>query len=183
MPVRESADSVRLAIPFFPTSHDQANSRDVQAPIVIPQEVAPVFDQVNCSQPIAPWDDEHHNTNYTEQLKANAAAEVPPEPKGFNDKYLMPTLTKNERQRLTMLWYYTRNIQQDPQLLQRLNEKISLVREFMGWEFAIAGILTNNSYIRIATAGLPLKALPRRESTCAHTVNQQSGVSRIHRFC
>jgi len=176
MPVRASADTVRSATPFFPTSEDDTNNRE-DAPIEQPQAVGPILDEAHASQPIAPWDDGYRQENYTEALNENSSAAVPAQPIEFNDRYLFPMLAQNERQRLTMLWYYTRNIQQDPKLMQRLNDKLSLVKEFMGWEFAIVGILSNNNYVRIATAGLPLAILPRRESTCSHTINQQSGVS------
>lgn len=176
MPVRATADTVRVATPFFPTPTDDTNNRE-DVPIERPQHVGPILDEAHASQPIAPWDDGYHQENYTEALNENSSAETPAQPTDFNDTYLFPMLAKNERQRLTMLWYYTRNIQQDAKLMQRLNDKIGLVKDFMGWEFAIVGILSNNNYIRIATAGLPLAILPRRESTCSHTINQQSGVS------
>jgi len=178
MPIRMSADSVRPAMPFLPNSKDDVNTREGQAPIERPVDVGPVFDEALATQPIGVWENEFYQENYPERLKVNAAAEIPEEPSRSDDKYLMPVLTKNERQRLTMLWYYTRNIEQDQKLMQKLTDKIDLVKEFMGWDFAIVGILSNNNYIRIATSGLPLAILPRRESTCSHTVNQQSGVRR-----
>lgn len=100
-------------------------------------------------------------------------------PSDFDDPYLFPSLTKNERLRLTMLWYYTRGLTQDSALLASLQDKLNIARELIGWEFAIMGVLDNDVYTRIATSGLPLAILPRRESTCAHTINQPAGVSYI----
>ena len=174
MPVRATAGS---AVPFFPTSIDDTHSTSDETTLERPQLVGPVYDEAHTTQPIPAWNDDYHGENYTEALKENASAQAPAQPADFNDSYLFPMLAKNERQRLTMLWYYTKNIEQDPKLMQRLNDKISLVKEFMGWEFAIVGILSNNNYVRIATSGVPLAILPRRESTCSHTINQQSGVS------
>lgn len=75
-----------------------------------------------------------------------------------------------------MLWYYTRDILSDCELLDRFEQKIGLVREAIGWDYAIIGILDVNTYTRLATIGLPLAILPRRESICSHTVNQSDGV-------
>lgn len=91
--------------------------------------------------------------------------------------YLFPILTRNERLRLTMLSYYTRGIFEDSELISRLQEKVHLAKDSIGWEFVIAGLLDHNTYTRVVTVGLPLAVLPRRESTCAHTVNQPPGVS------
>ena len=92
------------------------------------------------------------------------------------DKYLFPILTRNERLRLTMLYYYTRGALEDVELQSRLQEKVYLARDTVGWEYVIAGLLNHNTYTRMVTVGLPLAVLPRRESTCAHTVNQPPGV-------
>lgn len=142
-----------------------------------PTSIGPCFDEQHSLQPISAWDDTVKNVNYTDKLKANLSTDAPGLPEAFSDKYLFPTLAKNERQRLTMLWYYTRDLGQDHDLMKRLQEKIDIVKDYMGWEFAIMGIMSNDSYTRIATSGLPLAMLPRREATCAHTINQEAGVS------
>jgi len=74
-----------------------------------------------------------------------------------------------------MLFYYTRDLLEDAELVSRLQEKVHLAKETVGWEFVIAGLLDHNTYTRMVTVGLPLAVLPRRESTCAHTVNQPAG--------
>lgn len=48
---------------------------------------------------------------------------------------------------------------------------------FVGWEFAIMGLVFEDAFNRIATAGMPLAVVPRRESPCSHTINQEPGVS------
>jgi hypothetical protein len=75
-----------------------------------------------------------------------------------------------------MLFYYTRGAFEDEELMSRLQEKVHVVHEAVGWEFVIAGLMNHNSYTRMVTVGLPLAVLPRRESTCAHTINQTPGV-------
>ncbi|KKY17329.1 putative histidine kinase hhk3p [Phaeomoniella chlamydospora] len=100
---------------------------------------------------------------------------MPAKPADFNDPYLFPTLTRNERLRLTMLWYYTSGLMDDKELLMRLQDKLNIARELIGWEFAIMGILDNDVYTRVVTSGLPLAILPRKESTCSHTINQTPG--------
>ena len=64
--------------------------------------------------------------------------------------------------------------------MRRIQEKVHLAHETIGWEFVIAGLLDHNTDTRMATVGLPLAILPRRESACAHTVNQPPGVRINH---
>jgi hypothetical protein len=75
-----------------------------------------------------------------------------------------------------MLFYYTRGALEDEGLMSRLQEKVHVAQETVGWEFVIAGLMNHNSYTRMVTVGLPLAVLPRRESTCGHTINQTPGV-------
>lgn len=39
------------------------------------------------------------------------------------------------------------------------------------------GLVFEDAFNRIATAGMPLAVVPRRESPCSHTINQEPGVS------
>jgi len=163
---------------FVPVADANPGARYAGVPLLaMPVGIGPCFDEEHSHQPIGAWDDSTMNASYTGKLSANLSAEAPWQPKDFSDKYLFPTLAKNERQRLTMLWYYTRDIGHDHDLMKRLQEKIDIVKDYMGWEFAIMGIMSNDSYTRTATSGLPLAMLPRRETTCAHTINQKAGVS------
>lgn len=143
-----------------------------------PQQVGPIFDPLSHTA-IRPFSDVNYETHYRPLEPNDLHAPVPERPAGFSDQYLYPTLTRNERARLTMLWYYTRDLTKDDDLLRRLQDKVDLVKEFIGWEFAICGLMDNDVYTRLVTAGLPLAVLPRRESTCAHTILQPSGVSTI----
>lgn len=71
-----------------------------------------------------------------------------------------------------MLWYYTRDILNEPEFLSGLQQKANLAQESSGWDFVIIGIQDLNYYIRLATVGLPLAIHPRGESLCAHTITQ-----------
>lgn len=75
-----------------------------------------------------------------------------------------------------MLWYYGRDLGNEPELLSGLQEKVCLAQESSGWEFAIVGLLDVNVYIRLATVGVQVSILPRGETLCAHTVTQPPGV-------
>jgi hypothetical protein len=163
---------------FVPAADANPGARDAGSPLMLrPTSVGPFFDEEHSHQPIGEWDDAAKNVNYTGRLKPDCSTGAPEQPQDFSEKYLFPTLAKNERQRLTMLWYYTRDLGHDHDLMKRLQEKIDIVKDHMGWEFAIMGIMSNDSYTRISTSGLPLAMLPRREATCAHTINQEAGVS------
>ncbi|QIW94659.1 hypothetical protein AMS68_000177 [Peltaster fructicola] len=116
----------------------------------------PIFDKLS-STPLSLYDPRH----------------PPPvqKPADFrDDEYLHPTLTANERLRLTMMWYYTRDLFNDGALITRMQKKIDLLKSVLGWEFVICGVLDNDVYKRVVVSGLPIAILPRRECTCAHTV-------------
>ena len=61
----------------------------------------------------------------------------------------------------------------------RLQAIVGLVQTFFqGWEFAIMGFVSEDAFTRVATAGMELAVVPRRESPCSHTVTQlDPGVS------
>lgn len=142
-----------------------------------PREVGPVFDSERSHEPIGVFDEATHTANFTDTSAQCSINRQPPLPESFADHYLYPSLTRNERLRLTMLWYHAGDVVEDHEFLLRLQEKLDLVHAFMGWEFAIVGLINEHTFTRVATVGLPLAILPRRESTCSHTVNQPSGVS------
>lgn len=142
-----------------------------------PRRVEPVLDHARSCKPILEYDEQSQSRNYPPRPDGIDADLSPQQPDGFTDPYLMPSLTRNERLRLTMLWYYTRDVLADEDFLGRLQDKLELVQTLIGWEFAIIGLLSEDAYTRLATVGLPLAILPRRESTCSHTINQGPGVS------
>lgn len=74
-----------------------------------------------------------------------------------------------------MLWYHTDGVLDDEEFLRRLQEQLDLVQAFMGWEYAIMGLVSEDIFTRVATAGIPLAIVPRRDSPCSHTINQASG--------
>ncbi|GAB7354661.1 hypothetical protein MBLNU459_g5089t2 [Dothideomycetes sp. NU459] len=168
----------RSAAPFaryFPKAAGPTTRLDPGSLPVRPSTVGPVFDDARSRSPIEPFDEAVHRDNWRDTT-AEADGSVPSDaPDAFSDAYLYPSLTRNERLRLTMLWYYARDVMEDKEFLLRLQEKLDLVQTFMGWEFAIVGLISENVFTRLVTAGLPLAILPRRESTCSHTITQPSG--------
>lgn len=150
------------------------------SPTSRPTAVAPILDVEHANIALKPWSTELADSVYPKKDDIWAPAPIPSPsqcpPQCVADQYLFPVLTRNEQLRLTLLFYYTRDALEDRELMSRLQEKVYLARETIGWEFVIAGLLDHNTYTRMVTVGLPLAVLPRRESTCAHTVNQPVGV-------
>ncbi|KAF2481713.1 hypothetical protein BDY17DRAFT_227846, partial [Neohortaea acidophila] len=89
--------------------------------------------------------------------------------------YLAPSLARNERLRLNRFWYYTRGMAQDTELLHRIQEKVNLVRDFLGWEIALCGLLDNDVFERLVSAGMLPGTVRRMESPCSHTIVQPPG--------
>jgi hypothetical protein len=166
------ADATVLQSKFAPPS-----------PTSRPTAVAPILDVDNADRALNAWSVEVAESVYPNKENVWAPAPIPSRtgcPRLCTvDRYLFPVLTRNERLRLTMLFYYTRGALEDQELMSRLQEKVTLAKETVGWEFVIAGLLNHNTYTRMVADGLPLAVLPRRESTCAHTVNQPPGVCEL----
>ncbi|KAF9895005.1 hypothetical protein FE257_004629 [Aspergillus nanangensis] len=160
---------------FLPTA-DAAilTSKQHPPPRSRPQTTGPIFDPHNVDRPIEPWSAYVESTFYP-KTEEGSSASIPDKPDGFPEPYLRAHLADNERLRLSMLWYYTRDILAEDELLSGLQEKAHLAQEFSGWEFAVIGILDVHVYIRLATVGLELGILPRGETICAHTVTQPPG--------
>lgn len=163
---------------FFPRADAAVLRSKHAAPAERPSETSPIFDTDHAANALDAWSIEVAERVYPGKTDVWAPAIIPAQPSTqcATDKYLFPVLTRNERLRLTMLFYYTRGALEDTELQSRLQEKVYLARDTVGWEFVIAGLLNHNTYTRMVTVGLPLAVLPRRESTCAHTVNQPPGV-------
>lgn len=161
---------------FFPRA-DAALLSSEQKPLPVrPTHIAPIFDPDNFDKPIGPWSPLEESCSYPQKPDLYAPSAIPDEPTCPSSRYLRCHLAKNERLRLSMLWYYTRDILDDPELLAGLQEKANLAQEATGWEFAVIGILDVNLYVRLTTVGLELGNLPRGETLCAHTVTQPPGV-------
>jgi hypothetical protein len=169
-----STTSTEQPLVFFPTA--DAAILLVKPPPEYPQTVGPIYDPDNVNTPILPWSSEVANANYPPQEVAFGPAVIPDQHYCLSDRYLRASLTKNERFRLSMVWYYTREIFQETEFLSGLQEKVCIAQESIGWDFAIIGILDVNYYTRLATVGVPLGILPRGETICAHTVAQPPGV-------
>ena len=110
-----------------------------------PSRVAPVFDIEHVDQPLCSFDEGQHALNYAEDPADRFTTPLPPEPADNPDPYLFPTLAPNERLRLTLMWYYTRGIPEDEELLQKLQGIIQLVRSFIGWDFVIIGVMSEDT--------------------------------------
>ncbi|OAQ96167.1 hypothetical protein LLEC1_02108 [Akanthomyces lecanii] len=149
-------------------------SPDARSP-VRPTTIYPVYDTDNVGTPIEPWVREKEPRLYPPKLDPYAPSSIPKETSDLTSGYLRAHLDKNERLRLSMLWYYGRDLEKEPELLAGLQEKACLAQESSGWEFAVVGVLDVNVYIRLATVGLKLGILPRGETLCAHTVTQPPG--------
>ena len=167
---------------FFPKADAAVLASRHSAPLLAdrPTTTAPILDPDHADQPLETWTPEDLKSVYPSRANLCAPAPIPAKtqcPRQCNaDHYLFPVLTRNERLRLTLLFYYTRGALEDDELMSRLQEKVLLAHETVGWEFVIAGLLNHNTYTRLVTVNLPLAILPRRESTCAHTINQTPGV-------
>jgi len=163
---------------FFPNADAAVLQTKYSPPATRPTEVGPIFDTENANKALDTWSIERTSNVYPQHTDIWAPVPIPDKHPTLclTERYLAPVLTRNERLRLTMLFYYTRGALKDDELVSRVQEKVHLARETVGWEFAIAGLLDNNTYTRMVTVGLPLAVLPRRESTCSHTVNQPPGV-------
>ncbi|KAJ9424557.1 hypothetical protein QL093DRAFT_2218845 [Fusarium oxysporum] len=141
-----------------------------------PKAIGPVFDANNFKAPIEPWTSDVDSSFYPPKPDPFGPSSIPPEAHcASSSKYVRSRLAKNERLRLSMLWYYARDLDNEPELLAGLQEKACLAQESSGWEYAVVGVLDVNVYIRLATVGLQLAILPRGETLCAHTVTQPPG--------
>ncbi|RAK82146.1 hybrid sensor histidine kinase/response regulator [Aspergillus fijiensis CBS 313.89] len=173
------ADAAILRYLRQPAPHQQAR----------PTAIGPIFDPDNLDKPISVLTPEIEAIVYPTSTTTTPHPNVPTstaaatatrsdKPPGFDlvdVRYLRAFLADNERLRLSMLWYYTRDIEAEAELLAGLQEKADLAKECTGWQFAVIGILDIHVYIRLATHGLQLGILPRGETICAHTVTQPPG--------
>lgn len=179
---RSVPDAAKMApnsgqrIPFFPKADAAILTSKRAPPPTRPETVDPIFDRENADRPIESWPS-GVETNFYPRTKPYAPATASERPPGIAGRYLRAFLSENERLRLSMLWYYTRDILKEDEFLSGLQEKAHLAQESTGWEFSVIGILDVNVYIRLATVGLELGILPRGETICAHTVTQPPGVS------
>lgn len=176
----QSARGQRAA--FFPKADAAVLTSRHAAPVLAdrPTATAPILDPEHADAPLDAWTVEDLEAVYPAKTDSCAPAPIPTKaqcPRHCQtDRYLFPVLAPNERLRLTMLFYYTRGLLEDEELMSRLQEKVLVAHETVGWEFVIAGLLNHNTYTRLVTVNLPLAVLPRRESTCAHTINQTPDV-------
>lgn len=167
---------------YFPKADAAVLSSRLAPPPSYPDDVGPIFDPHNAHIPCLPWSSNTQERNYPPQKEAFAPAIIPNKQLRSAERYLRACLARNERLRLSMLWYYTRDIFQEPEFLSGLQEKVRIAQESIGWECAIVGILDVNFYTRLAAIGTPLGILPRGETLCGHLVAQPPGVWKLFRF-
>ncbi|KAH8205376.1 hypothetical protein TruAng_000455 [Truncatella angustata] len=158
---------------YFPKGGAEKTSKFTKPELPArPTEYGPVFDTEHSQLPIAGYDKDLYDQVYGGRSETGEAV-VPDAPPGFDQSYLHPMLSENERLRLTLLWYHTRLIEEDDVLLAKIDTLVKGLQQAIGWDYAIAGILNESTYTRLATSHLPIARLPRREATCAHTINQE----------
>ncbi|KAI0188925.1 hypothetical protein EV127DRAFT_114238 [Xylaria flabelliformis] len=161
-----------VATPYFPRSGSKhGSSLLLQQLPPPPKAVGPIFDPEHFKEPLPVFDQKAHEQYYNGPSETGEAL-PPPSPDDFEGEYLVPTLSRNERLRLTMLWYHTSQIEKEERLLAEIDTLVRSAQKVIGWEYAIAGILNESTFRRLAAVNLPLAVLPRRESTCSHTINQ-----------
>lgn len=182
MTLPSSPDTVRRRA-FFPTAESaracaREDRRELPARAT---ETAPIFDPRSSTAPLLAYDPDLLRKSFHAHTDDPAidCSIPPPRPADFDDAYLAPMLTRNECLRLVMLWYYARDVPEDEELLHRIQDKVDLVKEFLGWDSALAGLIYNDVYESIGTAGFPSIRLPRRETMCGHTIQQKPGVRRM----
>lgn len=159
---------------FFPRADAAVLSCKLAAPPAFPETVGPVYDPDNADTPVLPWS-AATKAYYPSQNTPNTPSPIPDKHCSTSDRYLRAPLAENERFRLSMLWYYTRDIYTETEFISGLQEKVGIAKETTGWDVAIVGILDVNFYTRLAAIGVPLGILPRGETLCAHTVVQPPG--------
>lgn len=161
---------------FFPTANAVGISRESHQPLPKrPTEIAPILDKENSCRPLLQYDEAVRLSSFGDGPTATAESFAPPQPETFNDPYLYPFLARNECLRLTLLWYYTRSITKNDALMSKLQGILGIVQKFMGWEFAVIGMVEEAVFTRVAAINMPIALLPRRESPCSHTINQEPG--------
>lgn len=163
-----------LANAFFPVAgRNTLVDIDAEELPTRPTSIGPIFDTLSRDAPLPAYKHADFLSNYARN--SSGAQDVPSKPDSFAEQYLVPELTSQERLRLSALWYHTA-VRLDDNTIRRMRAKVAILKNLIGWEYAICGVLDSDHYERLVTAGLPLAILPRRESTCAHTVLQPGSV-------
>lgn len=126
---------------FFPKADASVLSRKLAPPPDYPKSVGPVYDCKNVDTPVLPWDSTQGDACYPPQKENYAPAIIPKSGLCLSDRYLRASLARNERLRLSMLWYYTCDIFKETEFLSGLQEKVCIAQESAAWEYAIIGIL------------------------------------------
>lgn len=101
-----SSSSARSSPATFPHCFPSAESpAAVGSPRALPERPLwkdLILDPTSCSVPICEFDEQTHTSVYAPRPDGVEADLPTARPDGFSDMYLMPSLTRNERLRLTM---------------------------------------------------------------------------------
>lgn len=100
---------------------------------------------------------------------------IPNQPEEFEDQFLFPTLARGERERVTSLWYYTRDIRHDKEFLAHVQRTVDLVRDLIPCDSVIMGLVDLAYFTRLVASNCPIATMPRRDSPCSHTILQGPG--------
>ncbi|KEY65284.1 hypothetical protein S7711_01802 [Stachybotrys chartarum IBT 7711] len=165
----------RQSLPVFPKADAAVLSSKHPLPESRPDTIGPIYDLDNVDKPLEAWSLEAHDAHYPRKTIPYAPAPIPSPPQNASGRYLRAFLADNERLRLSMLWYYTRDVMNETEFLSGLQEKVHLAHEATGWDSAIIGMIDLNVYVRLATVGIDLGIVPRGETLCAHTITQPPG--------
>ncbi|EIN04852.1 hypothetical protein PUNSTDRAFT_146174 [Punctularia strigosozonata HHB-11173 SS5] len=126
------------------------------------------------STPLSDFDETEFCRDYPSGHRQDGSAVIPLRQPSFADPYLFPLLARNELQRLTSLWYYTKFIQNDHDLLAQLQGAVDVVHDIMQQDCTSLGLMDHDDYTHIVTRNHPLSTVPRRDALCAHTIMQRS---------
>lgn len=164
---------------FNSSQEDLLSTSNPKTSVDIPVTSSPTSDSDAFDKPLGEYDSLKFNEYYVQaarQTTPSAEASIPPKPPNFDGEYLLPMLASDERMRLSALWYHIRGLQEDAAAQARIHHKVALVKQIIGWEYAICGLLDITTFERIAAAGMSLGLVPRKESPCSHTVVQAANV-------
>jgi hypothetical protein len=100
----------RLA--FFPKADVAVLASRHAAPSEAPATTSLTLDLESADKPLDPWTQEQVAAVYPARLDIGTPSPIPAKTecptRCYTDRYLFPVLTRNERLRLTLLYYYTR---------------------------------------------------------------------------
>lgn len=92
--------------------------------------------------------------------------------------YDLPSLSEDEIERVSQLYYLTENIKENKDLRQHLHSILNLVKLATRYPGAFLGFMDVDAFVEMAAASRAMQTYPRRETICAHTILREPGVRR-----